>query len=60
VHYPTPIHLQPCCAHLGYRRGDLPEAERQSRRILSLPVHQHLSGAQLAYVIRCIRSFYGR
>jgi dTDP-4-amino-4,6-dideoxygalactose transaminase len=60
VHYPTPIHLQPCAKSLGYRRGDLPETERQSRRILSLPVHQHLSGAQITYVIACIRSFYGR
>lgn len=59
VHYPTPIHLQPCCADLGYRRGDFPEAERQSRRILSLPVHQHLTDAQLVYVIRGIRGFYG-
>jgi len=60
AHYPTPIHLQPCCAYLGYRRGDFPQAERQARRILSLPVHQNLSDAQPAYVIRCIRSFYGR
>ncbi|MCX5794101.1 MAG: DegT/DnrJ/EryC1/StrS family aminotransferase [Elusimicrobia bacterium] len=60
VHYPTPIHLQPCCADLGYRQGDFPEAERQARRILSLPVHQHLKRSQLAYVIHCIRNCYGR
>jgi dTDP-4-amino-4,6-dideoxygalactose transaminase len=60
VHYPTPIHLQPCGKGLGYRKGDFPEAERQARRILSLPVHQSLRPAQIGHVIRCIRSFYGR
>jgi dTDP-4-amino-4,6-dideoxygalactose transaminase len=59
VHYPTPIHLQPCCRSLGYRRGDFPQAERQARRILSLPIHQSLSAAQICHVIRCIREFYG-
>ncbi|MBI5240595.1 MAG: DegT/DnrJ/EryC1/StrS family aminotransferase [Elusimicrobia bacterium] len=60
VHYPTPLHLQPCCRGLGWRRGDFPQAERQARRILSLPVHQHLSAAQVAHVIRCVRRFHGR
>ncbi len=59
VHYPTPIHLQPCCRGLGYRRGDFPETERQARRILSLPVHQGLTRTQIACVVRRIREFYG-
>lgn len=38
VHYPTPLHLQPAFAHLGYKKGDLPLTERLAEEILSLPV----------------------
>lgn len=58
VHYPVPIHLQPAAAGLGYRRGDLPETERQAARILSLPVHGELTREQLEHVARSVRSFY--
>ena len=42
VHYPTPIHLQPAMARLGYRTGDYPVAERAAHRVLSLPMHAYL------------------
>jgi dTDP-4-amino-4,6-dideoxygalactose transaminase len=58
VHYPVPIHLQPAAAHLGYRRGAFPVCEAQAARILSLPVHEFLEEAQLAYVAETIRAFY--
>jgi dTDP-4-amino-4,6-dideoxygalactose transaminase len=60
VHYPTPIHLQPAARRLGYKKGDFPETERQSARILSLPIHQYLTRAQLAHVVASIRRFYRR
>lgn len=59
VHYPTPLHLQPCSAALGYQRGDLPVTEAQAQRILSLPVHEHLSEEQVEWVSQSIRAFYG-
>lgn len=58
IHYPIPIHLQRAAKDLGYRRGDFPVAERQSQRILSLPVYQTLSRAQLKYVVSTIRRFF--
>jgi len=58
VHYPTPLHLQPASAYLGYRAGDFPVCERHCRTIISLPVHQHLSQAELAFVVDQIRKFY--
>ncbi len=57
IHYPTPIHLQPCSQRLGYQRGDFPVAEVQAQRILSLPIHQHLSREQIDEVSKAIREF---
>jgi dTDP-3-amino-2,3,6-trideoxy-4-keto-D-glucose/dTDP-3-amino-3,4,6-trideoxy-alpha-D-glucose/dTDP-2,6-dideoxy-D-kanosamine transaminase len=58
VHYPTPLHLQPASRALGYKRGDFPVAEADAAATITLPVHQHLSTAELNYMIRCIREFY--
>jgi dTDP-3-amino-2,3,6-trideoxy-4-keto-D-glucose/dTDP-3-amino-3,4,6-trideoxy-alpha-D-glucose/dTDP-2,6-dideoxy-D-kanosamine transaminase len=58
IHYPVPLHLQPGLRHLGYQRGRFPVTERQARRILSLPVHQHLTDQQLDYVVQTVGRFY--
>src|SRR5207249_12231193 len=34
VRYPTPIHLQPAFADLGWRKGDFPAAERPAEAAL--------------------------
>ncbi len=59
IHYPTPIHLQPAARNLGYREGDFPTTERQSQRILSLPVHQFLSENDVKRVASQVLTFYG-
>ena len=58
VYYPVPLHLQNCFAHLGYKAGRLPQAERACREVLSLPVFPELTQQQLDYVIETIRGFY--
>ncbi len=58
IHYPIPIHLQRAAAELGYKRGDLPETEKQMSRILSLPINQYLSDEQADLVIEKVREFY--
>lgn len=58
IHYPVPVHLQPASAALGYKAGDFPKAEADARAILTLPVHQHLTDAQVDYMIEQVRSFY--
>ncbi|MDP8215595.1 MAG: DegT/DnrJ/EryC1/StrS family aminotransferase [Candidatus Euphemobacter frigidus] len=58
IHYPIPIHLMEAAKKYGYEKGDFPVAEAQADRIISLPIHQHLSDEQITYVTRIIRSFY--
>jgi dTDP-4-amino-4,6-dideoxygalactose transaminase len=57
IHYPVPVHLQPAYAALGHREGDFPNAESQSRRVLSLPMFAELTEHQLKYVADAIADF---
>jgi len=56
VHYPTPVHLQPACAHLGLREGALPVTERAAREVLSLPMFAELEPASIERVAAALRA----
>jgi len=56
VYYPTPLHLQPCFAPLGYREGQFPAAERAAHEVVSLPVYPELTRAQRDEVIDVMRA----
>jgi len=56
IHYPIPIHLQPAYASLDYRVGDFPETEKQSRRVLSLPMFAELTEEQIKTVAEAVLS----
>lgn len=57
IHYPVPIHLQPAAAYLGHKPGDFPVTEEQSRRIITLPVHQALSENDVRRVAAEVNGF---
>jgi dTDP-4-amino-4,6-dideoxygalactose transaminase len=57
IHYPVPVHLQPAYAPLGHRQGDFPNAESQSKRLLSLPMYAELTEHQLRYVADALSDF---
>jgi dTDP-4-amino-4,6-dideoxygalactose transaminase len=58
IHYPVPIHLQQAAASLGHRAGDFPVAERQAKRILTLPVNEFLAAADIHYVAETVNGFF--
>lgn len=57
IHYPIPIHLQPASRNLGFPNGSMPVTELQAARILTLPIHQFLSQAQVARVAELVNQF---
>jgi len=58
LHYPLPLHLQKCYAHLGYKLGDFPFAEKSARECLSLPIYPELTDGQIQRVATVIKSFF--
>jgi dTDP-4-amino-4,6-dideoxygalactose transaminase len=46
IHYPVPIPLMNAFSGLGHRKGDFPHAEEAAARLLSLPLHPHLTASQ--------------
>lgn len=54
IHYPIPIHLQPAAVSLGYAKGAFPVTERQASMILSLPINQFMSEAEIDRVVEVV------
>ena len=58
VYYGTPLHLHDASKVLGYKRGDLINAERICEKVLSFPHNQYLLEEEIKYVSECINQFY--
>lgn len=57
LHYPIPLHLQPCFKDLGYVKGQFPVTEKLAECGLSLPMYPELSDDQIHYVCEKIIAF---
>lgn len=54
IHWEQPLHRNP---HLGLPPAVLPQTERVSREVLSLPIHPYLGDTECDYVIAAVREF---
>ena len=58
IHYPIPIHLQKAYSDLGILKGSLPNSEKCSNEIVSLPIYPEMSRDKVEYVSEAIKTFY--
>jgi dTDP-4-amino-4,6-dideoxygalactose transaminase len=59
IHYPTPVHLQPCYAG-RWAKGDFPVAEALADSLLSLPLDPMHTDREIDFVIARIQDFFSR
>jgi dTDP-4-amino-4,6-dideoxygalactose transaminase len=59
IHYPTPVHLLPAFADLGYSAGQFPHSEKAAEEVLSLPMFPELTAAQCEEVARAVVNLAG-
>ena len=57
LHYPVPCHLQKAYAHLGYKKGDCPNAEYLAEHCVSLPMFAELTDDEVSQVIETVNSY---
>lgn len=55
VYYPVPLHLQKVYKDLGYKVGDLPNAEYLSTRTLAIPIDPELTEEERKYIVEILR-----
>ena len=60
IHYPTPVHLLPAHADLGYGQGQFPCAESAAREVLSLPMFPEITAEQCARVATALTALASR
>lgn len=57
VHYPVPLHRQKAYK-FKILKSDFPTSDYQSKKLLTIPVHQFLSNKQMSYIVQKIKNFY--
>lgn len=55
VYYPVPLHLQKVYKDLGYKVGDLPNAEYLSTRTLAIPIDPELTEEERKYIVEILK-----
>lgn len=57
LHYPVPCHLQKAYSFLGYRKGDMPNAEYLAEHCVTLPMFAELEDDEILHIINTINNY---
>lgn len=57
IYYPVPLHLQKVYKGLGYKFGDMPNAEYLSERTFAIPVYPEITIKEKEFIIKALRNF---
>lgn len=57
IHYPIPCHLSKCYLDLGYKKGQINNAEVYADNELSLPIYVGLTDEEIDYIIEIVNSY---
>lgn len=57
VFYPVPLHLQKALDYLGYKKGDLPVAEKITSQTVCLPIYPELTREELEYITEAVNEY---
>ena len=58
LHYPIPIHLQKAYNQLGYQNGSFPNAEKNAKQCISLPMYPEMSDEMVNYICKIIYKYF--
>ncbi len=58
IHYPIPLHLQHAFLDLELGKGSFPISEKVAEGIISLPIHPHITEAEIDFISDKIKEFY--
>lgn len=59
VYFPVPLHLQKVYEHLGYKKGDMPNAESIANNSLAIPIFPELTNEEQDKVIELLNKYVG-
>jgi dTDP-4-amino-4,6-dideoxygalactose transaminase len=57
LHYPIPVHLQPCYEGIPFSPDSLSVTELVAKRVISLPMYPELTRSQIEFVCDRVREF---
>lgn len=59
VYFPIPLHLQKVFGYLGYKEGDMPNAEKVAEQNVAIPIFPELTEEEIKVIINKINAYGG-